>query len=47
MCMRAVLPTAQQPAFGTVLDALAARIARNREIAGLHYPTKKRSLGAI
>ncbi len=34
-----MLPAAQQASMGVVLDALAARIARNREIAGLHYPS--------
>ena len=34
-CGKAMLP--QEPGVGVVVDALAARIARNREIAGLHY----------
>jgi hypothetical protein len=32
-----MLPSGQQTGIGIVLDALAGRIARNREIAGLHY----------
>lgn len=32
-------PSDQSGPIGVVLDALAARIARNREIAGVHYPS--------
>ena len=32
-----MLPTAEQANADIVLNALAGRIARNREIAGLHY----------
>jgi len=34
-----MLPVADQPSMMIVLNALAGRIARNREIAGLHYPS--------
>ena len=39
-CVKAALPTAPdniQSELGDVLDRLAGRIARNREIAGLHF----------
>ena len=36
-CAKDMLPVGQQTGMGIVLNALAARIARNREIAGLHY----------
>ena len=38
-CLQAALPTAQQTDMGKLLDTMAWRIARNREIAGLHYPS--------
>jgi hypothetical protein len=38
-CAGLVLPTAVQTVLQTNLGALADRIGRNREIAGLHYPT--------
>ncbi len=38
-CAGLVLPGAVQAVLQTNLGALADRIARNREIAGLHYPT--------
>jgi membrane-associated phospholipid phosphatase len=40
-CVQLVLPAADAMTAPLTadLDALAARIARNREIAGLHYPT--------
>lgn len=37
LCCREVLPQSQKSGMAVALDALAARIARNREIAGLHY----------
>ena len=37
LCAIKILPDAQKQSLGVVLKALAARIARNREIAGLHY----------
>ncbi len=36
-CAKAVLPPSEQAYMSVVLGALARRIARNREIAGLHY----------
>jgi hypothetical protein len=39
LCARAGLNAAQLPDLGIVLDELADRIARNREIAGLHFPS--------
>jgi hypothetical protein len=41
-----MLPTTQQPSAAIVLNALAGRIARNREIAGLHYKSDS-DAGAI
>jgi membrane-associated phospholipid phosphatase len=40
-CVKLALPAAGTltAALSADLDALAARIARNREIAGLHYPS--------
>ena len=37
LCAIEMLPATQKQSLGVVLNALAARIARNREIAGLHY----------
>ena len=37
--MLAQAPSDESGPIGIVLDALAARIARNREIAGVHYPS--------
>jgi hypothetical protein len=37
LCAIEMLPAAQKPSLRIVVNALAARIARNREIAGLHY----------
>lgn len=42
LCAKGALanaPSGQSGPIGVVLDALAARIARNREIAGVHYPS--------
>src|SRR5262249_44046104 len=36
-CVKLVLPSSVKPALSYDLDQLAQRIARNREIAGLHY----------
>ena len=37
LCLGKMQPAAEQASAAIVLDALAGRIARNREIAGLHY----------
>lgn len=37
LCAIEMLPAAQKPNLRIVVNALAARVARNREIAGLHY----------
>jgi hypothetical protein len=37
--MLADAPSDQSEPIGVVLDALAARVARNREIAGVHFPS--------
>ena len=42
-CAKDMLPVGQQTGMGMVLDALAARIARNREIAGLHYESDSKA----
>jgi hypothetical protein len=45
-CAKAMLPTAPvdlRTPISEVLDALAARIARNREIAGLHYESDSKA----
>jgi membrane-associated phospholipid phosphatase len=39
LCVQAALPAAIGAQLGPALLALAARVARNREIAGLHWPT--------
>jgi hypothetical protein len=38
-CAVAMMPAAERDSIKVVLEALAERIARNREIAGLHYPS--------
>ena len=44
LCVREVLPTAAlQNALGEVIDELADRIARNREIAGLHFESDSKA----
>jgi hypothetical protein len=44
-CAKAMLPQEKgdDVVVGVVLDALAARIARNREIAGLHYESDSKA----
>jgi len=41
-CVKAVLPAYMRDDLGKVIDELADRIARNREIAGLHFETDTR-----
>jgi hypothetical protein len=44
LCVKDVLPTAAlQNALGEVIDELADRIARNREIAGLHFESDSKA----
>ncbi len=38
-CIEAALPAQERDAWRPLLHTLAGRIARNREIAGLHYPS--------
>ena len=42
-CMEAALPAHGKNAWRPMLHTLAGRIARNREIAGLHYPSDSRA----
>jgi hypothetical protein len=37
LCVKQALPASVQAALGEVIDELADRIARNREIVGLHF----------
>jgi hypothetical protein len=43
LCVKRALPTAIRPALGIVIDELADRIARNREIAGLHFESDSKA----
>jgi len=43
LVLKDVLSGSPQAALADDLDALARRIARNREIAGLHYPADSRA----
>ena len=43
LCVKQALPDGVRKELGDVLDALADRIARNREIAGLHYGSDSRA----
>jgi hypothetical protein len=44
LCVKEVLPTGTvQNALGEVIDELADRIARNREIAGLHFESDSKA----
>jgi membrane-associated phospholipid phosphatase len=46
-CAILVLPAAMLPLFADNLRALARRIARNREIAGLHYASDSAAGAAL
>ena len=41
------VPTAHQATLNDTLSALAQRVARNREIAGLHYPSDSQAGSAL
>ena len=43
LCVKRALPAAIRPALGIVIDELADRIARNREIAGLHFESDSKA----